>query len=270
MPYVDAADGKLYYEVVDLLAPWETKSETIIFHHGIGANAGIWTEWLPQLIDRYRVVRFEMRGYGRSHIPPPDWKWTLDLLAQDVLAIADAVGAERPHLVGESIGGTIVLYCAIKNPGRVATLTISNGADFGGPLQRVHEWKKQIDEQGIEAWSDQFMRDRFYEGALDENKSLWYARQQQAWTRDSILNALAVLVGTNLRPQLPSVQCPVLLMHGDSSPFIPVNVMVDMHHGLPNSRLQVFAHARHGLPFSHARQCAETLREFLDAALVAR
>jgi pimeloyl-ACP methyl ester carboxylesterase len=69
-----------------------------------------------------------------------------------------------------------------------------------------------------------------------------------------------------LRPQLPSVQCPVLLLHGDRSPFVPVNVMVDMHHGLPNSRLQVFARARHGLPFSHARQCAETLREFLDAA----
>jgi len=183
-----------------------------------------------------------------------------------LLAVADAVGAERLHLVGESIGGTIVLKCAIENPNRVATLTISNGADFGGPLQRVHEWKKQIDERGIKAWSDQFMRDRFYEGAIDEDKRAWFARQQEAWTRDSILNALAVLVGTNLRPQLASVQCPVLLMHGDASPFIPVNVMVDMHHRLPNSRLQVFAHARHGLPFSHARQCAETLREFLHDA----
>jgi pimeloyl-ACP methyl ester carboxylesterase len=75
-----------------------------------------------------------------------------------------------------------------------------------------------------------------------------------------------VLVGTDLRPQLGSVRCPVLLMHGDTSPFIPVNVMVDMHHRLLDSRLQVFAHARHGLPFSHARRCAETLREFLGSA----
>ena len=56
-----------------------------------------------------------------------------------------------------------------------------------------------------------------------------------------------------------------LLLHGDSSPFIPVNVMVDMHHAIPNSRIQVFPKAKHGLPFSHASECATALRHFLDA-----
>jgi pimeloyl-ACP methyl ester carboxylesterase len=56
---------------------------------------------------------------------------------------------------------------------------------------------------------------------------------------------------------------PVLLMHGDSSPFIPVPVMTDLKARLKEARLQVFAHARHGLPFSHGRQCAATLRAFL-------
>lgn len=44
MPYAESAGGKLHYEVIDLMAPWETKRDTIIFHHGIGASAGIWTE----------------------------------------------------------------------------------------------------------------------------------------------------------------------------------------------------------------------------------
>ena len=263
MAYAESVGGKLHYEVIDLVAPWETKRETIVFHHGIGASAGIWTEWMPELVTRYRIVCFDMRGYGRSHIPAPTAQWSLDLLSSDVLAVADAARAETIHLVGESIGGTIALYCALKNPGRVTTLTISNGADVGSPLQRVHEWQRQIDTQGIKAWSDQFMRDRFYDGALEEPKHAWYARQQEAWSRDSILNALGVLVGTDLRPQLPAVKCPVLLLHGDASPFIPVNVMVDMHHHLPDSRLQVFARAKHGLPFSHAKQCARALREFL-------
>ncbi|MET0918958.1 MAG: alpha/beta fold hydrolase, partial [Burkholderiales bacterium] len=64
MPYAETETGKLYYEVVDLVAPWESRPETIIFHHGIGAGPGIWTEWLPQLIGRYRVVWFDMRGSG--------------------------------------------------------------------------------------------------------------------------------------------------------------------------------------------------------------
>lgn len=261
MPYA----GRIHYEVVDLVAPWE-RAETIIFHHGIGASPGIWQDWLPHLIDRYRIVRFDMRGYGRSHIPAAGEKWSADAFVQDLLAVADAAGAERPHLVGESIGGTIALYFTLQHPQRAATLTISNGADRGAPLQKVSEWQEQLDRHGVKAWSDQFMRDRFYDGALSAEKYAWYAAQQEAWTRDSILGALGVLVGTDVRAQLPSLDLPVLLLHGDSSPFIPVNVMVDMHHAIRGSRLQVFPRARHGLPFSHARECAQALRRFLDDA----
>ena len=110
------------------------------------------------------------------------------------------------------------------------------------------------------------MRDSFYDGALSAEKHAWYAAQQEAWTRDAILGALGVLVGTDVRAQLPSLELPVLLLHGDSSPFIPVNVMVDMHHAIPGSQLQVFPRARHGLPFSHARECAQAMRRFLDEA----
>ena len=256
--------GKIHYEVIDQVAPWVRAPETIIFHHGIGASAGIWQDWLPHLADRYRIVRFDMRGYGRSYIPAAGEKWSSGIFVEDLLAVADAVGAERPHLVGESIGGTIALYFTLQHPQRVASLTISNGADRGAPLQKVNEWQEQLDRHGIKAWSDQFMRDRFYDGALSPEKYEWYARQQEAWTRDSILGALSVLVGTDVRNQLPSLKLPVLLLHGDSSPFIPVNVMVDMHHAIPGSRIQVFPRAKHGLPFSHAHECATALRTFLD------
>jgi len=256
--------GKIHYEVIDLVAPWEPARETIIFHHGIGASAGIWQEWLPELIDRYRIVRFDMRGYGRS----PGDQWSAELFVEDLLAVADATGVDRAHLVGESIGGTIALYFTLRHRQRVATLTISNGADRGAPLQKVNEWQEQLDRHGVKAWSDQFMRDRFYDGALSAEKYAWYATQQEAWTPDSILGALGVLVGTDMRAQLPSLKLPVLLLHGDSSPLIPVDVMVDMHHAIPGSRLQVFPHARHGLPFSHARECAQALRRFLDESVL--
>lgn len=265
MTYVETADGTIHYEVLEHTAPWVREPEAVVFHHGIGASAGVWAGWLPEVIDRYRVVRFDMRGYGRSCIPPAGAKWTLDLLVEDLLAVVRAAGVARVHLVGESIGGTIALCAALRHPELVRTLTISNGADKGAPLQKVHEWQRQLDERGVKAWSDQFMKDRFYDGALEEQQYAWYARQQEAWTRDSILGALGVLVGTDLRAELPRLALPVLLLHGDSSPFIPVSVMAEMHRALPDSRLQVFARAKHGLPFSHARECARLLRAFLDA-----
>ncbi len=265
MSTVETTDGTLDFEVIAHPAPWVRDPETIIFHHGIGASPGIWRGWLPALIDRYRIVTFDMRGYGRSHIPPAAAPWTLDRLVDDLLAVARAVGGGRPHLVGESIGGTIALCAALRHLDFARTLTVSNGADRGAPLQKVHAWQRQLDEQGIRAWSDQFMRDRFHDGALGEAEWAWYAAQQEAWPRDSILGALSVLVGTDLRPELPRLALPVLLMHGDASPFIPVGVMADMHAALPDSRLIVFPRAKHGLPFSHARECAQALRAFLDA-----
>lgn len=263
MPYADTAHGSLYYEVADVVAPWQQPVETIIFHHGIGADPGVWADWLPVLASRYRLVRFEMRGYGRSHIPPADFAWSLELLADDVFAVAEAVGVDRFHLVGESIGGTIALLCAIRGAARVATLTVSNGAHLGGSIKRADLWKRTIEERGIKGWSDQFMDDRFYPGAIDPARYAWFARQQEKWSRDSILNALSVLVGTDMRSELGRIACPVLLLHGDSSPFIPVAVMAELQSLLPGSRLKVFPRARHGLPFSHGRECAETLREFL-------
>ncbi len=263
MPLAETQHGALYYEVIDRVAPWEEKRDPILFHHGIGASAGIWTEWIASLADRHPIVTFDMRGYGRSMIPPPDFRWSLELFISDVFAVADAAGLARFHLVGESIGGTIGLAAALAQPERVAMLTVSNGGHLGASIQRVDEWRRQLDELGVKGWSDIFMRDRFHEDALVPERWAWFAAQQEAWTPDAILSALAVLVGTDLAPRLPQIRCPVLLLHPDGSPFIPVAVAAEMHRLLPNAQLNVFGHARHGLPFSHGPQAAALLRTFL-------
>ena len=255
--------GDLHYEVVDHVAPWIAPRETILFHHGIGGSPGMWARWLPKLIDRYRVVLWDMRGSGRSVLK--GFPWSLDVLVSDVFAIADSAGAERFHLVGESIGGTIALAATLQSPGRIASLTVSNGAHLGASIQRVEAWRKQMDEGGVKAWSDAFMPDRFHDGALDPARRAWFAAQQEKWPRESILEALAVLVGADLTPRLGAIKCPVLLLHPDGSPFIPVPVMADLHRLLPTSRLNVIGPARHGLPFSHDLHCAGLLRSFLDS-----
>ena len=264
MPLAPTPHGTVSYEVIDRVAPWERRREPILFHHGIGASAGIWAEWFAALADRHAIVTFDMRGYGRSVIPPPGAHWSLEQFIADVFAVADAAGLARFHLVGESIGGTIGLAATLARPERIATLTVSNGGHLGASIQRVDEWRRQLDELGMKGWSDIFMRDRFHDDALSPERWTWFAAQQEAWTPDAILSALAVLVGTDLAPVLPEIRCPVLLLHPDGSPFIPVAVAAEMHRLLPNAELNVFGHARHGLPFSHGQKCAALLRTFLD------
>jgi pimeloyl-ACP methyl ester carboxylesterase len=256
----------LHHEIIDHRAPWQGERLPVLFHHGIGASAAIWRGWVPALVDAYRMVAFDMRGCGRSTIPAPDAKWSMAELVDDVFAVADAAGLGRFHLVGESIGGTVALAAALARPDRIATLIVSNGAHLGASIQGVKAWRSEL-EQGVKVWSDKFMRDRFHDDALSPERRAWFAQQQEAWPPHSILNALGVLVGTDLTPRLKEIKCPVLLLHPDGSPFIPVPVMAELHRLLPDARLHVFDHAKHGLPFSHDRQCAALLRGFLDSYL---
>src|SRR4051812_34956711 len=105
----------LQWSVSDLTPPWRSAAGTIVFIHGIGTTGDVWSDWLPVLADRYRLVRFDTRGFGGSPASP-DVTWSLDRLADDVLAVADAAGAAQVHLVGESLGGTVSLYLASRNP----------------------------------------------------------------------------------------------------------------------------------------------------------
>src|SRR5882757_11463389 len=265
MPLATTNHGTLHYDVVDGVAAWRERREAVLFHHGIGASAEIWAGWRPALVDGYRLVSFDMRGCGRSDIPAADFAWSLDLLVEDLFAVADAAGLKQFHLVGESIGGTVALAAALARPERVATLTVSNGAHLGGSIQGVENWKRQLDEGGVKAWSDAFLPGRFHDDALSSERLKWFAAQQEQWPQASILDALRVLIGTDLTPRLQDIRCPVLLLHPDGSPFIPVPIMAELHRLLPNSELNVIGHARHGLPYSHAKRCASLLRTFLDS-----
>jgi pimeloyl-ACP methyl ester carboxylesterase len=175
----------------------------------------------------------------------------------------DAAGVERAHLLGESIGGTIVLNAALRAPDRVQTLTVSNGAHIGASIHSVAGWQRMIEDQGMEAWSAFMMRARFNPDAISEAKWRWFQAQQATACPDTVLRMLAALVGTDLTGKLPNLRPRLLLMHPDDSPFIPVPVMAVLRDLVPSAVLHVVGHARHGLPFSHATLCAGLLADFI-------
>lgn len=255
---------KLDYTVTVLTPPWLPDVETVVFHHGLGACQDIWMEWLPALVDRYRVLRFDMRGHGGSSRQSPGFRLDMERLTDDLFAVMDAAGVQRAHLVGESIGGTVVLNAALRAPERVAKLAVSNGAHLGASIQSVHDWKGIMDERGMAGWSAHMMRGRFFDGAVSASAWHWYEEQQARACPDAILQGLDALVATDLASRLGEIQMPVLLLHPDSSPFIPVAVMADFKNRLPDGRLHVIGRAKHGMPFSHAKACAGLLRAFLD------
>lgn len=264
MPSVRIANCDLSYNVVDQRLPWLTNSSNIVFHHGVGACAAMWRGWFSTLGERHRLVTFDKRGHGRSTCPP-DHHWDMPAMLADLDAvIRDSCGDASVHLVGESIGATVCLAYAMTWPERVRTLTISNGAHLGVSVEALDDWATTMRDDGMDGWSKMMMQRRFYPGALSKDAAAWFEAQQASADSHAILSAVEVLVGADLREDLPLANMPTLIMHPDASPFIPVPVVADLHSRLPDARLKVFAHAKHGLPFSHASVCAQTVRDFLS------
>ena len=260
----DRGGGAIAWEVIDHAPAWEHPAPAVLFHHGVGSCGAAWDGWIPALVHRYRLVRFDLRGHGRSGLPP-GFQWSLDGTVDDLAAVADGAGLDRFHLVGESLGGTVGLAFAARHPERVLSLTVSNGTHLGGAIENLEPWERLIREGGMRAWSAHMMKERFFEGALSSRMARWYEDQQATAEPSAILDGAAMLVGTDLSPELARVTCPVLLLHPDASPFIPVEIMAELRRALPDARLRVFARARHGLPFSHAAECAAEVARFIDS-----
>jgi pimeloyl-ACP methyl ester carboxylesterase len=264
MATIDRDGAVLHYQVDDLTPPW-TEAPAIVFCHGIGTDARMWVNWLPVLADRFRLVRFDLRGFGRSGTFPGAAGWTLDGLADDVLAVADAAGVDRFHLVGESTGGTVALHLAARGETRLTGITSSNAAHRGGSITKVRQWEDFIDAHGVGAWSDQMMEDRFRANELDDAARAWYAGVQSTSARDSLIGIADMLIAANLEDRLGDIRVPTLLLAPEDSPFVATSLMEEIAAAAPDADLRVFPQARHGLPFSHGRECATVLREFLAA-----
>lgn len=111
----------LYYEVHG--AP---DAPPLILSSGLGGSASYWAPNIPDLHKRFRVIAYDHRGTGRSDRTLPA-RVELGDLGTDMLALMDALGIERAHLLGHAIGGLAALEVARASPARVDRLVVING-----------------------------------------------------------------------------------------------------------------------------------------------
>ncbi len=122
--YVDVLGGRLYYEV-------EGEGQPLLLIHGGLGSLRMWDGQVPAFAERYRVVRYDARGYGRSETDDVTFS-----NRADAAAVLAHVGAVSCHLVGQSRGGSIALDFALERPELVDSLVsvAGNAGGFGPEL----------------------------------------------------------------------------------------------------------------------------------------
>lgn len=262
MQKIAVAGGVLEAEVIDLTPPWLPNPPTVIFHHGIGTDMDIWSGWLPHLLDTFRIVRFNMRGFGGSSLPA-QCGGGVDAFSGDLIAVADATGTDRFHVVAESFGGMVSLNTAILHPDRVSSATLLSTPHRGDAIEPLAGWSAlSRSASGMRQWNDEMMEGRFAPGSICTASKAWF-RAVQERTPPDLLQELAQTIGrTDLSAGLSGLRVPVLLISGDASPYVGVAQVAALKSLLPAARVQILAGVRHGIAFSHPAQSACAFREF--------
>ena len=135
MPKIKAADGvSLYYEEAGAGTP-------VVFVHEFAGDYRTWEPQMRRFSRSHRCVTYSQRGYPPSDIPDDPARYGQDVARGDVIAVMDALGIEKAHVVGHSMGAYTALHVGIRHPDRCISVTAA-GCGWGSPANGRHEWLK--------------------------------------------------------------------------------------------------------------------------------
>lgn len=120
-------DLRLYYEEAGVGTP-------IVFVHEFGGDHRSWEPQMRHFARRHRCVTFAARGFTPSDIPESVERYSQQLAVEDILAVMNAAGIDRAHIVGLSMGGFATLHLGLQAPERALSLTVA-GAGYGAEKQ---------------------------------------------------------------------------------------------------------------------------------------
>ncbi len=249
------------------------RGPTLLLVHGFGGAKEDFADQVEALAARYHVVTFDHRGHGESDGPSDASAYSLDRLAADTVAVADAVGAEQFRLLGHSMGGMIARRLVLAHPQRVDALVLMDTSP--GPVPGIDgellemgavialnegmpELKRIMDEfqpLGTPAY-EKLMAERA--GYREFNDRKWETLSPMMWAT----------MGREIRDQpdqlaaLAAVTCPTLVIVGvQDEPFVDVSrAMADT---IAGAELVVIPDAGHSPQFENPDAWLTALERFL-------
>lgn len=248
----------MYYETAGSGSP-------VVFIHGFGSDARIWDAQFVALSQRYRVIRYDLRGFGRSDIPTGAYAHT-----DDLKALLDQLGIPRAHIVGQSAGGAIALDFALECPDRIDRVVLVDSTIDG------YEWSPE----STESWTPVFAKaaEVGLAGAMDVLLAhpLFAVACEQPDVRERLAEILGGYSGwhavnddpvrTPIPPaiqRLEQITAPTLVILGERDEPDYHNQAHLLAERLPHATLLTLPGIGHVVPLEAAAQLSQILSEFL-------
>jgi len=221
----------------------------VVLIHGVGADSSSWDEIAPSLALRFRVLRLDLRGHGRSG--RIEGACTLDDFVRDVIDVMDAAGAAAADVVGFSLGGLIAQGVALGHPGRVDRLALISAVAGRTDEERakVRARLEVLRNEGIEAIMAA-AQERWFTPAFMQahpDKVRYRMEQLKRNDPDSYKAAYTVFSTSDLGERLHGIGHHTLIMTGEHDVGSNTRMARYMHDQIADSELQILPGLRHSV-----------------------
>jgi pimeloyl-ACP methyl ester carboxylesterase len=270
MPTVRLVEGlSLRCAVDDYLWPWD-RSTPVLMMHGFARNATFWNRWVPAIAESRRIYRPDLLGCGASDVPGSGYHYTPEKITADILAVFDALQLSRVHWVGESSGGIIGLLLAAAHPERVASLVLCNTPTrISDEIKGIYALDQEstaaaIRAHGVGEWCRRTLGYRLDLEYAGENLREWVITEMDKTRPDIAASLHECFEAIDVKPLLPGIGAPVLLLSGDKSRIASEQQKI-LADTLPRGRLELFPGYGHGVNLLQPERCARAAIDFWRA-----
>ncbi len=269
MGYITTGDGvRLYYEEAGA-------GDAVVFVHEFGGNYWSWEPQLSYFSRFYRCITFAARGYAPSDIPDDIGHYSQARAADDIVDVIDALGLDRAHIVGLSMGGFSCLHAALRHPAKIRSV-VAAGAGYGA--EKLHEaYFKGVSEEVARNFSERGAKEFapvYAEGAsrvqFQEKDPRGWALFAERLSQHSSIGAANTMRGVqakrpslyDLEDQLAALQVPTLVIVGDEDDHC-LQPGIFLKRTIPRCGLSVFPKTGHTLNLEEPALFNSTVSEFL-------
>lgn len=231
---------EVYHE---LIGPAE--APVVALSCSLGTDLSMWDPQADRLSRRMRVLRYDLRGHGRS--PVPDGPYTIADLGGDLLALLDRLEISRASLCGVSIGGMTSIWVAAHAPERVGRLVLCCSSAYIDPEGAYRDRARAVREDGIEPLVEAALGRWFTPEFGRAHPDVVQARRANllATPPEGYAGCCEALADMDLRDSLPGVQAATLVLSGAEDPATPPEHGRLIAECIPTARFEVVPDAAH-------------------------
>jgi len=257
----------------DLFYESNGAGEPLVLIPGFASGAWSWFKQTEELSKDFRVITFDPRGIGKSNSPNVrnGKLFPLEVFAEDVLGLLDALEIEKAHIVGASFGGFVAQEFALKFPERLNKLvlvcTTAGGTNHVRPsIEVLRSFAPDASLTRGEhirrflrpAFSEEFNVDR-----ADEVERVCRMREESDVSETTYFDQLETAFNFDLENKIRSIKAETLVLTGDKDLIVPMQNSVNLSNSIPNAVLKIVKNGSHLFFIEKADEFNQIVSEFL-------